>query len=54
MYATYIYCSYMYNVIIDNPKYFLLSADQHMIYEVNKCSDKNRSWFIGDSVQTGM
>ena len=42
-----------YSIIVSFERLYLLSDDGSVIYETTKCSEEHRSWFIGESVQTG-
>ena len=50
--ATHISTHTSYNA--GSERKFLFSRESRQICEVLKCSDEPRSWFIGDSVQTGI
>ena len=47
-------CIYICVVVTGLRRQYLVSEEARKICEVQKCSDEPRSWFIGDTVQTGM
>ena len=43
-------------IFVDNvgtERQYLIIQDSQLLCEVQRCSDEPRSWFVGESVQTG-
>lgn len=46
-----IICMFMHNA--GTERQYLIIQDSQLLCEVQRCSDEPRSWFVGESVQTG-